>query len=158
MLEKLRLFQEDIEDVTVRIHEGTVQVFVREKGLREPIPATRLSDGMLRYLCLLTILCHPTPPSVVCIEEPELGMHPDIIPTIAKLLIDASHRTQLFVTTHSEILVDELTEVPEAVIVCEKHEGATTMRRLDQESLSGWLEKYSLGEIWVSGELGGNRW
>lgn len=158
LLEKLRLFYENIQDVFVKIHGGTVQVYVREKGLREPIPATRLSDGTLRYLCLLTILCHPTPPPVVCIEEPELGMHPDIISTIAKLLIDASHRTQLFVTTHSDVLVDELTEAPEAVIVCEKEEGATTMRRLDKESLSAWLAKYTLGEIWASGELGGNRW
>ena len=99
------------------------------------MPATRLSDGSLRYLCLLAVLCNPTPPLVVCIEEPELGLHPDIIPEVAKLLVEASSRSQIFVTTHSDVLVDALTETPEAVIVCEKEEGATRMRRLDAEEL-----------------------
>ena len=158
LLEKLQVFHEAILDVSTRIHGGTVQVFVHEKGLNQPIPATRLSDGTLRYLCLLTLLCHHSPPPVLCIEEPELGLHPDILPTIAELLIEASRRCQLFVTTHSDILIDSLSKVPEAVIVCEKHEGATTLRRLKADDLSDWLEKYSLGTLWRRGELGGNRW
>ena len=84
------------------------------------MPATRLSDGSLRYLCLLTVLCHPDPPPVVCIEEPEMGLHPDAISEVAKLLVEASSRSQIFVTTHSDILIDALTEVPEAVIICER--------------------------------------
>lgn len=137
---------------------GRIQVFLNEKNLNQSIPATRLSDGTLRYLCLLSILCHPTPPPLICIEEPELGLHPDIISTVADLLVDASHRTQLIVTTHSNILVDALSDTPEAVIVCEKENGATKMARLNHERLQSWLEEYSLGELWRSGELGGNRW
>src|SRR5205814_1063376 len=98
------------------------------------IPATRLSDGTLRYLCLLAILCDPNPPRVVCIEEPELGLHPDLLPNVADLLIEASQRTQLIVTTHSDSLVDSMTEQPETVLVCEKREGQTRIRRLDAES------------------------
>jgi len=112
----------------------------------------------LRYLCLLAILCHPTPPPLVCIEEPELGLHPDILPKVAELLIDASHRMQLIVTTQSDILVDALTEVPEAVLVCDKFEGSTTMKRLGKGDLAAWLEKYTLGELWRMGEIGGKRW
>lgn len=122
------------------------------------IPATRLSDGTLRYLCLLAILCHPTPPPVVCIEEPELGLHPDILPGLVDLMRDASTRTQLFVTTHSEMIVDCLTESPEDVVVCEKHERGTQMHRLTKEEIKPWLDKYRLGELWSSGEIGGNRW
>ena len=85
-------------------------------------------------------------------------MHPDLIPGIADLLVDASSRCQLVVTTHSDILVDALTEQPESVVVCEKHDGRTTMKRLNQSELSHWLEKYRLGELWTSGELGGVRW
>ena len=77
---------------------------------------------------------------------------------MAKLLIDASKRSQIFVTTHSDVLVDALSEVPEAVVVCEKVDGATQLRRLDAESLKPWLEKYRLGELWTSGRFGGNRW
>ena len=158
LLENLRTFHESIDDVYTRIHGGTVQVFVHEKGLGQPIAATRLSDGTLRYLCLLTILCHPSPPPVICVEEPELGLHPDALPAVAELLVDASNRTQLFVTTHSEILVDALSKTPEAVLICEKESGSTALRRLDPEALRGWLEKYSLGQLWRRGELGGNRW
>jgi predicted ATPase len=109
-------------------------------------------------LCLLAILCHPSPPPLVCIEEPELGLHPDILPTIARLLQKASEKTQLVVTTHSDILVDALTETPESVVVCEKHEGQTVMQRLEADKLAKWLEKYRLGELWIDGELGGKRW
>ncbi len=138
------------------IEGGTVQVYFTEGDFS--IPATRLSDGTVRYLCLLAILCDPEPPPLIGIEEPELGLHPDILPKIADLLMAASERTQLIVTTHSEILVDALTERPGAVVVCEKHEGQTGMRRLDPEALRSWLEKYRLGQLWMNGQLGGTRW
>ncbi|MBW1676342.1 MAG: AAA family ATPase [Deltaproteobacteria bacterium] len=130
IIEKLKIFDEGIEDITTRIHGGTVQIFLHQKGLTQPIPATRLSDGTLRYLCLLTLLCHPAPPSVLCIEEPELGLHPDILPTIAELLIEASDKTQLIVTTHSDILVSALSDTPESVLVCERDDTGTHLRRL----------------------------
>ena len=110
---------------------------------------------MLRYLSLLVILCHPEPPPLICIEEPELGMHPDILSDIAELLIEASHRTQLIITTHSDILVSELSEVPESILVCERDDHGTSMRRLQKEKLEEWLKKYTLGDLWMSGELGG---
>lgn len=154
----LREFYEPITDVHTMIAGGAVQVSLHERGLSQPIPAPRLSDGTLRYLCLLAILCHPAPPPLICIEEPEIGLHPDILPAVAKLLVEASERTQLIVTTHSEALVDALTDTPEAVVVCEKEEGSTTMRRLSGDALKEWLERYTLGQLWSKGELGGNRW
>lgn len=156
--ENFRMFSDEFDDISTKIHGGTVQVYLHEESLRQPVPAARISDGALRFLCLLVILCHPEPPPLICIEEPELGLHPDIMPHIAKLLTEASEKMQLIVATHSDILVDELTETPDAVIVCEKYNGATTMERLDTESLKVWLEKYSLGELWRSGEIGGTRW
>ena len=121
-------------------------------------PYARKPAGQLRYLCLLAILCQPDPPPLVCLEEPELGLHPDILPGLARLLVDASKRFQLIVTTHSDVLVDALSDQPENVLVCEKREGQTRMRRLSREELAPWLERYRLGELWNSGSLGGNRW
>ncbi len=147
---------EGVSDFRVNIERDTVQVFLQEGKVA--VPATRLSDGTLRYLCLLVILCHPDPPPLVCIEEPELGLHPDILPGLADLLRDASERCQLIVTTHSDVLVDALSDTPESIVVCEKHEGQTTLRRLDKEKLACWLERYSLGELWMRGGLEGTRW
>lgn len=155
IIENLRKLYSDAYEINTLTEGGTVQVFVHEQGLTQPIPATRLSDGTLRYLCLLTLLCHPSPPPLLCIEEPELGLHPDVLPVIAELLIEASQRTQLIVTTHSDVLVSALTSVPESVLVCERDSAGTHLRRLEPEQLQEWLEKYSLGELWRMGELGG---
>lgn len=154
LLTNLKKFAQDAEDIDVSVKGGTVQVFLHEKSAT--IPATRLSDGTLRWISLLAILLHPSPPPVVCIEEPELGLHPDLMPRLAELLRDASQRMQLVVTTHSDTLVDALTEWPDSVVVCEKVNGATEMKRLDPAELKVWLEKYSLGQLWRKGEVGGN--
>jgi predicted ATPase len=156
VLTALKALYEGIEDYDVQVEGGTVQVFLHEGG--DTIPATRLSDGTLRYLSLLAILCHPNPPPLVCIEEPELGLHPDILPTLAALMREASEKCQLVVTTHSDVLVDAMMDTPEAVLVCEKHDGATQFRRLSAADLQPWLERYRLGELWTRGEIGGTRW
>lgn len=158
LLRRMRVFYPHIEDITTPIIGGSVEVSFHEKGLQHPVPAARLSDGSLRYLCLLVVLCHPEPHLVTCIEEPELGLHPDIIPEVAELLIEASAHSQIIVTTHSDVLIDALTDVPESVIVCEKRDAATSLRRLDREGLKPWLDRYRLGELWSKGEIGGNRW
>lgn len=157
LLEKLKPFYEGIEDFVTQVQGGTIQVFMHEQG-DKTIPAVRLSDGTLRYLCLLAILCHPEPPPLICLEEPEAGLHPDVIPKIAELLVEASKRTQLIVTTHSDALVSALSETPEAIVVCERDKDGTTLRRLEPARLAEWLERYKLGELWSMGEIGGNRW
>ena len=156
LLDALRELYDNITDFRVNIEHDSVKIVLREGDVE--IPAARLSDGTLRYLCLLAILCHPRPPPVVCLEEPELGLHPDILPGLADLLKDASTRCQLIVTTHSDVLIDRLSDTPESVVVCEKHDGQTQMRRLEAGPLKQWLERYRLGELWTKGELGGNRW
>ena len=156
-LSALRKLFDGVVDVQCPVTGGTVALFLEEAGNRS-IPATRLSDGTLRYLCLLAVLLHPEPPPLICIEEPELGLHPDLLPTLSDLMREASERTQLVVTTHSDILVDTLTDQPESIVVCEKHDGQTEMRRLDKGDLAKWLEDYRLGDLWTSGELAGNRW
>lgn len=156
LLDALSKFYEGITDFYVNIEGSTVQLFLLEGDM--VIPATRLSDGTLRYLCLLAILCHPQPLPLICIEEPELGLHPDILPTVSRLLLEASERSQLIVTTHSDLLVDALTNEWWSIVVCEKRDGQTVMRRLDEEKMAAWLEDYRLGELWSSGEIGGNPW
>ncbi len=160
ILSYLEKFSPAFKDISTSLSGGTVELFLHEQSHQNImlIPASRFSDGTLRFLCLLAILCHPAPPPLICIEEPETSLHPDIMSVLADLLIDASHRTQMIVTTHSEALIDALTHEPESVIVCEKHDGATQMKRLSEEDLKIWLEKYSLGELWRRGEIGGTRW
>ncbi len=158
LIEKLRLLHEWVEDISLNVRGGFVEVTLHEKGLRSAVPATRLSDGTMHYLCLMAILLHPEPPPLVCIEEPELGLHPDAVSAIGELLVEASQRTQLIVTTHSPSLLSALSNVPESVVVCEKDERGTQLLRLEPDKLDHWLDEYSLGHTWQAGALGGNRW
>ncbi len=155
-LKHLQVCYDGITDIDVDLSSGgNLQVFLREG--RAKFPATRLSDGTMRYIWLLAVLCNPQPPPLVCIEEPELGAHPDIVRSVAELLQEASERCQLIVTTHSVNLVDAMTETPEAVLVCEKDEKVGTVIRRPK-NLASWVEEYRLGDLWTSGEIGGNRW
>ena len=121
-----------------------------------PISAARLSDGTLRFIAILATLLNPNPPPLICIEEPELGVHPDALAIIADLLIEASNRMQIMVTTHSDALVSALTNHPDAIVACEKPQHRTTLRRLDPQRLHDWLQEYRLGDLWRMGEIGAN--
>lgn len=158
LIHYLRKLYDRVSGFHTRVQGGTIQVYFHEDGLREAVPATRLSDGTLRYLSLLAILCHPTPPPFICIEEPELGLHPDAISVLGELMIEASTRTQLVVTTHSEILVSAFSHSPDSVVVCRRDDDGTQFERLDGDELAGWLERYRLGELWMRGDIGGTRW
>ena len=152
----LRRFFPRFQRMSTRLLGGTVQFYLHESGFTTPIPATRLSDGTIRFVALLATLLSPSPPPLVCIEEPELGLHPDAVALLADLLVEASDRMQLVVTTHSDALVSALSTQPEAVIACERPGAGTQLRRLDAEKLASWLDKYRLGDLWRMGELGAN--
>jgi predicted ATPase len=157
--EYLKRFCERFEDVKVRVGEGLARTFLKESGLSDMLSGVRMSDGTLKFLCLLAVLLHPRPAPLVCIEEPELGLHPDALRLVAEVLVEASEHMQLIVTAHSEALVDALTDRPESVLVCERDfDNGTQFKRLAQDELDEWLEHYTLGELWRKGEIGGGRW
>lgn len=155
-LEYMQRFLPRFKRLTTKIQGGSVQIYFHEDGLKTPIPATRLSDGTIRFLALLAVLLHPKKAPLLCIEEPELGLHPDALAIIAELLVEAKATTQLIVTTHSDVLVSALTEEANSILVSDYLSGGTEFRRLDSGKLESWLEKYRLGEIWRMGKLGGN--
>jgi predicted ATPase len=154
--ELLRRFFPRFERMSTRVSGGTVQFYLHEPGFDAPIPATRLSNGTIRFIPLLATLLSPSPPPLVCIEEPELGLHPDAVSLIAEVMVEASERMQLVVTTHSDALVSALTSQPDAVIACERPGAGTILRRLDPKKLARWMDDYRLGDLWRMGELGAN--
>lgn len=156
LLELLSEVAPGFTDVEVIPEGGQLRLYLTE-GDRN-VPAHRLSDGTLRYLSLLAILLDPGSAKLVIIEEPELGLHPDVLPALRDLLVEASSRFQLIVTTHSTQLVDAMTEHADAVVVCDKDGGTSRMHRLDAQQLARWKDFGSLGSLWLSGRLGGTRW
>ena len=152
----LKRFFPRFERLSTPVIGGTVQLLLHETGFDKPIPAARISDGTLRFIAMLAVLLSPEPPPLVCIEEPELGLHPDAVALMGDVLEEASKRMQLVVTTHSDALVSELTNRPSAIVACERPGAGTMLRRLDPDYLAEWLEDYALGDLWRMGELGAN--
>lgn len=126
-----------------------------ELGQDTPFTASALSDGTLRFICLATVLLQPEDfqPAAILIDEPELGLHPYAINVLAGLMKAASQRHQLLVSTQSVELVNQFDA--EDLIVVDKAGSASTLRRLEVESLREWLSDYSLGELWKKNLLGG---
>ncbi|MDP9156455.1 MAG: AAA family ATPase [Pseudomonadota bacterium] len=145
-------------DNFVQAHEESKQVQLEwlETGKPDVVfNAHTLSDGTLRFICLTTLLLQPWDlmPDTILIDEPELGLHPYAINILADLLKRAAERKQVIVSTQSVELMNLME--PEDIVVVDREDGASTFRRLDSEQLKGWLEDYSLGELWNQNVLGG---
>jgi predicted ATPase len=115
--------------------------------------AHALSDGTLRFMGLSTLLLQPDPPSVIVIDEPELGLHPFAITQLADMFRAMSRRHQLIVSTQSVTLLNHLDL--EDVIITEQHDGKSSFERPDLESLRDWIGEYAIGELWEKNVLGG---
>ena len=153
----MRRFNPGIKRVSTVVDGRSMQIFFHEGHLASGLPASAVSDGTLQFMALLCILLNPTPPPLVCIEEPEIGLHPDAIALLARLLEDASERMQIIISTHSDRLVSCFSHKPESVLVADRNEdtGETELERLDGEQLADWLKDYKLGKLWTKGEIGG---
>jgi predicted ATPase len=111
------------------------------------------SDGLLRFICLATVLLQPNPPNLIIIDEPELGLHHYAISILASLIRKISKRHQVIISTQSVTLVDEFSA--DNIITVNMTDGASTFERQSEEELKDWLKDYSLGELWEKNVLGG---
>jgi predicted ATPase len=163
-------FEEALREVLpgaeqIRVVEGSdhirvgLTLFGTEFGLSE------MSDGTQRWLQLLTVLLDPNPPAIVAFDEPELGLHPEMMPALASLLKKAATRMQIVIATHEPLLLDALAELeaPWSVVAFELTADGIEVTVPDREEIKrNWLGKgeppAGLGEVWARGALGGTRW
>lgn len=130
-----------------------VQLRIRWRSLRTEQSAADLSDGTIRFLLLLAILANPEPPGLVSIDEPEVGLHPSMLPLVAEHAVDAAQRTQVILTTHSSQLLGAFTDTPPTTTVARCEGGETHLSVVDGQELARWLAEYDLGALFRSGEL-----
>jgi predicted ATPase len=135
--------------------EGTdaIRLRWRERPSGAVFSAAQMSDGTLRFVCLATLLLAPELPRLLILDEPELGLHPLGIAILADLLRQAATRSQVIAATQSVTLINQLDL--EDIVVVERSEQGTILRRPDPERLAGWLDDYSLGELWEKNIIGG---
>jgi predicted ATPase len=112
--------------IAIEDTDGYFELEMKQHGLLRPLKAAELSDGTLRYLLLIAALLSPRPPSLMVLNEPETSLHPDLLAPLARLIAQASKRSQIVVVSHAVALVSALAAVPEArQIVLEKQLGET---------------------------------
>ncbi|MBR4041802.1 MAG: AAA family ATPase [Bacteroidaceae bacterium] len=137
-----------------RLNPKVIQLEWKQRGVAETyFNAYQLSDGTLRFICLATLLLQPNPPQTIIVDEPELGLHPMAINKLSALIKKASEKSQIIVSTQSVNLVDNFGA--DDIIVVDMKDNASHFHRLDKESLSLWLEHYSIGELWEKNLIGG---
>lgn len=133
--------------------EEQIRLLWRQKDSDYPLWPSQLSDGSIRFICLVTALLQPNPPSTIIIDEPELGLHPYAITLLGSLLRSASNRMQVIISTQSVPLVNEFSIAD--LIIVEREQGGTVFKRCEEEDFKTWLEDYSVGELWEKNILGG---
>lgn len=148
-------FFDDFQLRPQQLNPDKIRLEWRHAGTEDYFDASSLSDGTIRFIALTTLFLQPAPyrPSVILVDEPELGLHPFAVTMLASLVKQASVSTQVILSTQSPLLLDHFD--PADVLVADRVDSGTTLRRLDIEKLEGWLDDYSLGQLWEKNELGG---
>ncbi len=130
-----------------------IQFEWKQRHSEQPLLASQLSDGTLRFICLVTALLQPKLPSLLIIDEPELGLHPYPLSLFAGLLQQTSAQTQIIVATQSATCIDHFD--PDDIIVIDRVDDYSSFQRLKSDDLKEWLQDYTLGELWQKNIFGG---
>jgi predicted ATPase len=135
-----------------RLNESKIRLAWKEKGSDAYFNASSLSDGTLRFICLSTLLLQPDLPSMLLLDEPELGLHPAAVALLADLLTSAATRTQVIVATQSVTLVNHFS--PDSVWTVNREDHQSVFKHLASADMTAWLDDYALGELWEKNVLG----
>jgi hypothetical protein len=147
----------DVEDVSVTAAPGGGHVAIAvQSRLHGRIPAYSLSDGMLSYLAFVALHRLDEGRTLLAFDEPELHLHPALLMRVLAMLETSARKHPVVLATHSDRLLDGLSDPARQTAVCALDEhGATCIERLDADRLGRWLEDYrGLGELRADGELG----
>lgn len=151
--EKLKDINPNYKGITFNYFGSQIYLSLRERGLTKVIPIQHISDGTLNYLILLAIFYNPECGQLVCFDEPENGLHPDMINTIASAIKEASENTQLFIATHSPLLLNAF-ELDDLLVFEKDRNNQTKVIKREEDEFDGLL----LGQLWLNGQIGGKRW
>lgn len=154
-VQRVAPFFDNFQLAPLNLKPDDIKLEWRHKSSDQYFDASSLSDGTLRFIALTTLFLQPKKyrPSLILVDEPELGLHPYAIEVLASLIKQAAVDTQVIVSTQSSLLLDHFE--PDDVLIADRVDGGTQLTRLDSARLAEWLEEYSLGQLWEKNELGG---
>lgn len=156
----LRRYVPEVEKLSLKSGDNQKVIQIRERGLKNPLPASELSEGTRLILCILTIIHQEDPPPVILLEDIDRGMHPRLFDQIAPLMrqIAEEHNINIIATTHNPYLVDAFQDAKECVLLVEKVDGASILvpltdrlKGMDYDEVESDMP---LGQLWYSGLIG----
>lgn len=156
VVEHVRLVAPFFEDFILepsRNNPNKIKLEWKQKGSDAYFDGFSLSDGTLRFMALAVLLLQPSLPSLILLDEPELGLHPFAITLLAEMIEAAAKRSQVVLATQSVTLLNQFS--PEAIVIAEHDGMRTQFRRLAEQDLSNWLDDYSVGDLWEKNVIGG---
>ncbi|OYQ71758.1 recombinase RecF [Wohlfahrtiimonas chitiniclastica] len=142
-----------LEPKALPTEEMQIRLLWRQTNSDYELWPSQLSDGSIRFICLVTALMQPEPPSTIIFDEPELGLHPYAITLLGALFRRASERMQVIISTQSVALLNQFNL--DEIITVDRENGYSIFKRLDEEQFSAWLDEYTIGELWEKNLLGG---
>ena len=135
----------------------SIELLLDEIGLNRAVHVTHISDGTLRYLCLLAIIFNPRCGRLVCIDEPEVGLHPDMLGELMAAIIKNEGGTQFIISTHSNLILNQL-PVSDVIVFEKDDKNSTVVNDFRDKEFEEWASQYNTGTLWRNGDLGGNRY
>lgn len=136
---------------------GQSYLSLREKNLSRAIGALHISDGTLRFLLAECVFYNPLRGQLVAIDEPERGLHPDMIRSVADMMKYAAKQSQIIVATHSPHLLNQF-ELEDMLVFEKDLENTTVVRRVSEDDFPEWEGEFLPGQMWLLGQIGGKRW
>ena len=156
--ERIKMVNPNFKDISFDFIGAKSLLVLRENNLSRSVPLEHISDGTIRFLLLLSILYNPERGSLICIDEPEIGLHPDMINTVAKAIkYAANDGTQLIIATHSPILLNQF-DLEDIWIFEKNQKNETIVVSKSEDNYKDWSDQYLAGQLWLSGKIGGTRW
>jgi len=157
ILEKLKDVNGHYVGIDFNMIGGNIELMLEEENLGRSVHVSHISDGTLYFLCLLSVFHNPVRGRLVCIDEPETGLHPDMILNVTDAIRDSSGETQFIIATHSENVVNAF-EIENIRVFEKNDQNQSVVEEYAEEDFEGWYEEYRLGKMWRQGDMGGNRW
>lgn len=155
--ETLKLVNPAFKNVRIDVQNGRLGIVLAETSLTRTVPIESISDGTLQFLLLMAVFFNPARGNVVCFDEPDKGLHPDMLRLVAEMMNYAvKSGTQVFVSTHNPLLLNSF-ELDDLWLFEKDDQNQTVIRSKSEEDLGNWVDNFLPGDLWLKGLIGARR-
>jgi len=152
-IQRVAPFFQDFILTPEKTHQDSIRLRWKHRGTDDYFDANAFSDGTLRFICLTTLLLQPRLPTMILLDEPELGLHPYAMQLLAGMMRSVANRTQIIASSQSVTLANQFEWFD--LIIVEQRDNASQFKRLSEGPLKVWLEDYRIGDLWEKNLIGG---